>query len=290
MSVALALALAVGDVVLVLPVRAGATIGAELRRDLQATLEDGFSRGTLEPVRDAEADACGDDACVRARAQGVRATYVLRASVEEADRNFAIDLVLLDATTLQEVARSSRECEVCGSAEVLEVLADQAAALTRRPAVERPAMGVLVLRSDPSGADVAIDGDGIGRTPARREVPPGGHRVVFAMRGRATVTRDVAVVEGVEEVLAVELPRERSAMRIAGGVVLGVGLAAVGAGAGLLAVDGRPHRDRCSGDDVDFAGRCRFSLETTAGGAAAVAVGGAAIAIAIGLLVAARKH
>jgi hypothetical protein len=227
---------------------------------------------------------------VRERAGAVRATYVLRASVDEADRNFAIDLALLDAATLQEVARSSRECEVCGSTEVLEVLADQAAALTRRPAVERPAVGVLVLRSDPAGADVAIDGDDVGRTPARRELPPGGHRVVFEMRGRATVTREVALVEGVEEVLAVELPRKRAPLRIAGGVLLGLGLAGVGAGAGLLAVDGRPHRDRCRGDDVDFEGRCRFQLDTTAGGAVAVALGGAAIAVAIGLLVAARKR
>lgn len=271
--------------VLVLPLRAGATVDPSLLGELQAALERGLGRGRLLPFRDAQADACGDDACIRSRAAIHGARYVLRSRVEERERNFTTVLELLDAGTLAAVAEARRDCEVCGSAELLETLADQGAALAARPVVAAPRLGTLVLRTRPAGARARVDGEAVGSTPLRHEVAAGRHRVAFDRAGFVAVERDVVATAGVEELVEVELPRGRRPLRIAGAVLLGAGLGAAGAGGALLGFDGRPDRSRCTGDDVDFAGRCRFSFETTAAGAATTAGGLALVATGIALLV-----
>jgi len=271
--------------VLVLPLRAGATVDPTLLGELQAALERGLGRGRLLPFRDAQADACGDDACVRGRAAAHGARYVLRSRVDEHDRNFTLGLELLDAGTLAPVATAERDCEVCGSTELLETLADQGAALAARPVVAAPRLGTLVLRTRPDDARASVDGQAVGSTPVRHEVSAGRHRVAFERTGFVAVERDVVATAGVEELVEVELVRGRRPLRIAGAVLVGLGLPAAGAGGVLLGLDGRPDRSRCSGDDVDFAGRCRFSFETTTAGAATTAGGLALVAAGIALLV-----
>lgn len=284
---------ATGERVLVLPLRAGATVDPSLLGELRAALERGLGRGRLLPFRDAEADACGDDdACVRRRAAAHEARFVLRSRVDERDRNFATVLELLDADTLAPLAQARRDCEVCGSAELLETLAEQGATLAARPVVAAPRRGALVLRTRPTGARASVDGEAVGSTPVRHEVTAGRHRVAFERAGFVAVERDVVATAGVDELVEVELARGRRPLRIAGAVLLGAGLVAAGAGGVLLGLDGRPDRSRCTGDDVDFAGRCRFRFETTTAGATATA-GGLAIAIVgLSLLVidARRSH
>lgn len=285
---------ATGERVLVLPLRAGATVDPSLLGELRAALERGLGRGRLLPFRDAEADACGDDddACVRRRAAAHGARYVLRSRVEERDRNFATVLELLDAGTLAPLAQARRDCEVCGSAELLETLAEQGATLAARPVVAAPRRGALVLRTRPAGARASVDGEAVGSTPVRHEVTAGRHRVAFERAGFVAVERDVVATAGVDELVEVELARGRRPLRIAGAMLLGAGLGAAGAGGVLLGLDGRPDRSRCTGDDVDFAGRCRFRFETTTAGATTTA-GGLAIAIVgLSLLVidARRSH
>lgn len=284
---------AAAERVLVLPLQAGATVDPSLLGELQAALERGLGRGRLLPFRDAEADACGDDqACVRSRASAHAARFVLRSRVDEHERNFSTVLELLDADTLAPVAKAQRDCEVCGSVELLETLADQGATLAARPVVAAPRLGTLVLRTLPGGARASVDGRAVGSTPVRHEVNAGRHRVAFERAGFVAVERDVVATAGVQELVEVELERGRRPLRIAGAVLLGAGLGAAGAGGVLLGLDGRPDQRRCSGDDVDFAGRCRFSFETTTAGATATA-GGLAIAIVgLSLLVvdARRSH
>lgn len=284
---------AAGERVLVLPLAAGATVDPSLLGELQAALERGLGRGRLLPFRDAEADACGDDdACVRSRASAHAARFVLRSRVDERERNFSTVLELLDADTLAPVAQAQRDCEVCGSVELLETLADQGAALAARPVVAAPRLGTLVLRTLPGGARASVDGRAVGSTPVRHEVHAGRHRVAFERAGFVAVERDVVATAGVEELVEVELERGRRPLRIAGAVLLGAGLGAAGAGGVLLGIDGRPDQSRCTGDDVDFAGRCRFSFETTTAGATATASGLALAIVGLSLLVvdARRSH
>ncbi len=277
---------AAAERVLVLPLRAAPTVDPSLVPELQAALERGLGRGRLVPLRDAAADACGaDEVCVRERAAAQGARFVLRGRVDERDRNYAAVLELLDAGTLGPVAQVRRDCEVCGSAELLETLADQGAALAARPVVVAPRLGTLVLRTQPEGARARIDGQAVGATPLRHDVTAGRHRVALERAGFLAVERDVVATAGVEELVEVQLERGRRPLRVAGAVLLAAGLGAAGTGGVLLGLDGRPDRRRCTGDDVDFAGRCRFSLETTAAGAAATAGGLALVAAGISLLV-----
>jgi hypothetical protein len=276
---------ATSERVLVLPLQVGTTVDPSLHAELQAALERGLGRGQLLPFRDAQADACRDDECVRARAAAHGARYVLRGEVSERDRNFSTALALLDATTLAPVAQARRDCEVCGSAELLETLADQGAALGARPVVAAPRLGTLWLRTRPEGARARVDGEAVGSTPLRHEVDAGPHRVAFELAGHLPVERDVVATAGVEELVEVELEPRRRPLRIAGAVLLGMGLGATGAGGVLLGIDGRPDRSRCTGDDVDFAGRCRLRFETTIPGAAATAGGVALVITGVALLV-----
>ena len=272
--------------VLVLPLRTGPTVDPGLHAELQAALERGLGRGSLLPFRDTQADACrGDDACVRGRAAAHGARYVLRSGVDERDRNFSTTLELLDASTLAVVARVERACEVCGSAELLETLDDQGATLAARQEGTTPELGTLLLRTRPAGAKASIDGQAVGPTPVRYEVGAGDHRVAFERAGFVPVELDVIATAGVEELVEVELVRGRRPLRIAGAILLGAGLPAAGAGGVLLGLDGRPDRSRCTGDDVDFEGRCRFSFETTTAGAATTAGGLALMATGIVLLI-----
>src|SRR5690606_4743059 len=68
---------------------------------------------------------------------------------------------------------------------------------------------------------------------------------------------------------------------IAGAVLTGVGVAAIAAGAVLLAIDGHPYRKRC---EAEAEGDCRFLYGTQTGGIVSVALGGAAVAAGVGML------
>jgi hypothetical protein len=151
--------------------------------------------------------------------------------------------------------------------------------------VATPKLGGLVLRTRPGGAHTRVDGDSVGTTPVRHEVEAGSHEVAFERPGYHPAQVEVVATAGVDERVEVELQPRRRPLRIVGGVLLGVGLAAVGGGAASLALDGRYDRSHCSGDDVDFAGRCRYRYETTTLGATMTAGGAALVVTGIVLLI-----
>jgi hypothetical protein len=79
-------------------------------------------------------------------------------------------------------------------------------------------------------------------------------------------------------------------MRITGATALGVGIGSLAAGVAFLVIDGNPYESDCSGSNVDEFGNCRQRYNTLIHGAVLTAVGGAAVAAGIGLLVAGRKR
>ena len=86
-------------------------------------------------------------------------------------------------------------------------------------------------------------------------------------------------------------PRRRSrALAPAGWASLAVGLAATGAGAALIAIDERPIRRDCSGENVDAAGHCKWRHNTLGGGVALTIAGVAAIAVGVALVVIDRRR
>lgn len=85
-------------------------------------------------------------------------------------------------------------------------------------------------------------------------------------------------------------PPRRDPLVPAGAATLAVGVLATIGGATLLALDDRQYQRRCSGDDVDVNGTCRFSYDTLTGGAVLTAVGVAAIGSGIAMLVVGKRR
>jgi hypothetical protein len=75
----------------------------------------------------------------------------------------------------------------------VSVRADETVRLALFPPA-RPA--TLSLDSDPAGAAISLDGHPIGRTPLRRTVPPGRHRIVASLPGFEPLSREIVLGPG----------------------------------------------------------------------------------------------
>jgi hypothetical protein len=149
---------------------------------------------------------------------------------------------------------------------------------------------VLVLKSAPTGAEVHVDGELAGTTPLEYPVKPGRHKVRVALSGYRGETREVVVVPDEREQVGFNLSPAGRAATIWGAVSAGAGLASLGAGIALLAINGREDASDCTGDNVDIDGDCKYRYETLPGGIAATAVGAVLAGVGVGLLILGRKR
>jgi len=95
----------------------------------------------------------------------------------------------------------AREVDTRAPRAALEMVSeDGVVSQTVKPEAQREAAGLLVVESDPAGADVYIDGNFNGLTPRRKAVQPGEYqiRVAKAGSGEFTETVDVGIGETVE--------------------------------------------------------------------------------------------
>lgn len=287
--------------VVLLPIEYDGNEQATLRTKLDASLLEGVGRGsvTLVPTEDyagelGENGAC-DDACLRAVREATGAELIVRTSVSLRDRVYGIELQILEGDELEVAGSASERCEICGEQEVVDLLADQAANITEKLEFlleERP---MLVVSSTPPGASVFVDGELLGTTPLTREIPTGEHEVRVELDGHIAQTERTSGVQGVEAKVDFRLePIPAGGARDSGGkpligagaALLAGGVLSAGGGAVLVAIDSNQHQGQCTGDDVDAAGRCRYSYDTINGGIAALAVGGAMVvtgAVLLGL-------
>ncbi len=70
-----------------------------------------------------------------------------------------------------------------------------------------PAKGVINVSSNPSGADISLDGNFIGNSPASLKLTPGKHSIVVKMSGWKVWTRDIEVQAGSEVQLTATLEK-----------------------------------------------------------------------------------
>lgn len=281
--------------VVLLPLEVEGPLADSWRGELGEALRQGLADGRLlvvhVPAGEGD-DACREASCLTALSRRAEAEGVVRARITVVDRDYDVVIELLDASGAT-VATSEEGCSVCGMAEVVALVRGQAAALRGRLMASVLQDPVLEIRSRPSGAEVWVDGTSIGITPLRHPLPAGPHVIELSARGYSTEVRRVEAAAGVRETLDVVLlpdqaPRRRR--RIAGWSLGGVGVAAVGAGAVLWGLDSRPAPGaRCSGDNVDAGGRCRYLYDTRTLGIAVTSVGVAVVATAVGLLVSGRR-
>lgn len=238
---------------------------------------------------------CSNAKCFQFLSQSAEARFVVRAKVVVEDRSYAITIDIFDGEDGSLAASSRESCELCGLAEVGDLVSTQAAALRTKLDVLSLEPAVLTVTSEPAGATIFIDGEKVGTAPLEHELTPGEHEAQARMRGYLDQSRTVEAVQGVRESIAFELLADTGKSTSGkdwkvptGWTLLGVGTAGVAAGVTFLVLDERPYRAQCSGPDVDAFGNCRQRYGTMLHGIAFTAGGGALMVTGAALLIAAR--
>jgi hypothetical protein len=260
--------------------------GPKLQTSLQRAL-------TGAQVRFAAAGC--DAACVDAMVAESGATFRLRVTLREENRDYTASIEWVDAQG-GEVARGEASCEICTVDEAADAAAKEAAKLL--PASQPTA---LAITTDPTGARVTLDGKAVGGTPVELEVEAGPHEIGIELPGYRYEHRAVTVAEGEREEVAVDLvaapvddrrkPKlDRRKAWIAGWTTLGVGVALLAGGITLIAFDEKPVKNDCSGANIDAFGNCAYRWNTLGGGIAMTAVGVAAAGAGVGLVVVSRPR
>lgn len=232
------------------------------RVDLTRRLVEGLQRGDFDVIAPDEvlskapsAATCRAADCYTSIASATGSTHVVRAVVKAQDRDYEVEVVLVDGKNGGQVASNADSCQICGVAEVGDIL--DAAAATLRTKLDNLAQGpaTLVVSSTPVGARVSIDGELKGVTPFNGPVLAGKHVLRISYDGYITVEREVTFVEGIEETQSFELEKVPSRLpaRPWGWVSLGVGLAGLGTAGFYGWLDDRPAMlgSRCDAPDLD---------------------------------------
>ncbi len=249
-------------------------------------LREGLARAHYQVVDDA-GDAPGSTA------------YAVRAQLSASSRNYRLRLELFDADGVS-VAVVVDRCELCGVAEVEEMVADQAAVLGDKLESLVRDQPLLVVDSRPAGAQIELDGELVGSAPLRLGLTAGRHRTRARLPGYFDQELEVDAVAGMRQSVTVQMveippaptPTSRPNEGLAPwGFASGVaGLAGLGTGIALLVIDQRPYERQCAGADVDPMGNCRLRYDTRTGGIAGVVGGAVLTAVAVTLLAVAYRR
>jgi hypothetical protein len=132
-----------------------------------------------------------------------------------------------------------RFCEQCADDRLVEASTELVQQILRNVAV-RSGRTVVVIKSNPTGAEIELDGTPMGATEASYGTYPGKHQVVLRKDGYVAETRELVVDEGKTAELSVTLqllnpgttrPPEEAPSRLVPGL-------AIGGGAVLVAFSG----------------------------------------------------
>lgn len=259
---------------------------------------------TLTPAP--QSPACAESACALALAEDAEVSHLITASVEKTGPDHRVEMTLWSGGDA--IAEVHDTCEICGATELLEVVAGAARAIgTKADQLTRP--GTLALSVQPEGVLVSIDGEAYeGQASGDLDaisLLPGTHTIELSLEGYETRSSEVRIVAGVREQLQVTLepvvvepppadePPDRDAgrgLRAAGYAGLGLGLAALGSGVALIVMEERPLANRCSGENVDSDGDCKYRYATLESGLAFAIGGGVVLASAIAMIVVGHKR
>ena len=265
-----------------------AVVAERVARAAQEGAARASARVRVLPPRE---PACRSSRCRAAGGEGAGVAWVVVPRVEVADRDYTVTVEVWRSGAAAPAARERFECQICGLDELAGRVADVVAKLLATAVREAERPGTVALSTAPAGAVAQVDGTAIGRTPIEARLAPGPHVVRVERPGYAAVERRIEVPAGGTVVFDLSLVpvRTRPWQRPAGAAAVSGGLAAFGAGVVLLALDGRPYRRRCSGNDVDADGDCRFSYDTIAGGATLAVLGTAAVTAGVFWLIASHR-
>lgn len=207
------------------------------------------------------------------------------------ERNYTLHWVATDPR-LDAPIIVDTSCDLCSLVELEQQFAVDLIRLCSQLDALDSGPGRLLLSSDPSGARVRIDGQKAGRTPWSGELNAGQHTVELRAIGRRPLRHSVTILGDVEIRQHFQLTSSfarRGRPSWPGWTSLGLGIAMSVAGAALISVHEQPWTGRCSGDDIDIEGNCRFVLKTRPLGIALTTLGAGAIAGGVGLMIWAQR-
>lgn len=290
----------------VLPLDAPDAAAAEGQALTEAMLS-GLGRGNAATTTVKAPAQCGPK-CMANLAAEVDAKHLVSISVEKKGPDWAITGRIFDRNGAGSGVNQAT-CEICGAAELASLVEDVAAGL----AAEVAAAGrsaTLVLAGEPEGATVWVDGVEVGVTPFEGTFAPGKHEILITAKGHSEQKRKWTGKEGVSETLQYTLGKDvRGVDRVRrpgadvtgltrgevlaepfGWLGIGFGAATIGAGAVMIALNGRNHAQTCIPGIVDADGDCPFTYQTMVPGAIAAGVGAAILGAGIAGVVIGRKR
>lgn len=264
----------------VLPLKVEGKVDEATRREWTNGLRRGIGRGDFVVAEQAQVEgvadaACDSKSCWDKLRGATQATHLVRTQVTIKNRDYALKLQLVDASSGAVIVSTEDRCEICGVEEVSNLLDSQGALLQTRLAAMGKGPPVLVVDTKPSGALVFVDDEVVGTTPLERPVLEGAHKVRVSLPGYVAEERELSLVPGVREQVTLELQRTPGSpkRRALGAAAFGGGLALLGGGLALVAIDDREYKGDCSGMNVDADGQCKWLFNTAVGGAVAAVAG-----------------
>jgi hypothetical protein len=262
-----------------LPLRVSQDISAPDQSVLEQRFNEGLTRSGFSS-RAVEA-SCEDAECYRGAGQQAGVPLLVSGTIEHEGPDYQVQVFAVDANTGEVVASVDGVCEICGVGELGDMVGNLAARL--RPAVESSVQPTtLKVDTDPSGADVYVDGEMVGTTPLEVPVTAGPHEIEVVKRGRRTERVQADLRPGVKESFSFRLA---STTRVPGWLpwaALGGGMASLAAGVGLLVIHENPIKRDCN---ADVEGNCEFLYDTVAGGAVLTVAGVALVGTGVGLFI-----
>jgi len=169
----------------VLRVEFRGSIPTEIRRMFQQRVIDGLTASDIQafPVVGDDGGSCGDAGCLTETARRLRVDFLVTGSIEEHAKTYGVVLRLIEGRKGQEIGAHRDTCETCGAEEAAEKMELAAATLRGRLAslAEQPSR--FIVRSNPTGAALLLDGRPAGRTPLDLALKAGEHVLRLTSEG-----------------------------------------------------------------------------------------------------------
>src|SRR5687768_14048589 len=156
-----------------------AEIEGELPEPDRLAVLNALRRGIASPGYAVLADptTCTSRECEDTLARQREGAHRVELHLVAGSRTYEIELRAYRPEQRDPYATAVGRCDICGIAELEQLVLSKADALRQRLANDEPRPATILVTSEPTGAQVLIDGKAVGVTPYEGEVAPGVHQV-----------------------------------------------------------------------------------------------------------------